>query len=171
MQTLDVISVNIWQILVSLLNLVVLFLLFRRFLFRPVLKVLDERKADIDSDYDKAREAREEAENSRKQYESAIGKAEEDAAKIMADAAKNAERRGNELISEAREKAGEIRKQAENDAVLEKKRAEEDIRREIAQVSEQLASKLLGREVKAQDHQNMIDSFLQEIETDENADK
>ena len=45
MQTLDVISVNIWQILISLANLTILFLLFKKFLFKPVKKVMEKREA------------------------------------------------------------------------------------------------------------------------------
>ena len=48
MQTLDVISVNLWQILASLLNLVLLFLIVKHFFYKPVRKMLDERRATID---------------------------------------------------------------------------------------------------------------------------
>ena len=44
MQTLDVISVNLWQILISLINLFLLFLILKKFLFKPVKKVLDQRQ-------------------------------------------------------------------------------------------------------------------------------
>ena len=42
MQFLDIISVNIWDILISLINLLILFLVFKRFLFKPVQKMLDK---------------------------------------------------------------------------------------------------------------------------------
>ena len=57
----------------------------------------------------------------------------------------------------------EIRKQAEADALLEKKKAEDDIRKEIADVSAQLTEKLLEREIRPEDHRELIDSFLQEL--------
>ena len=58
MQTLDVISVNIWQILISLLNLYILYLIVKRFLFKPVKAVLEERRRELDSQYDAAEEER-----------------------------------------------------------------------------------------------------------------
>ena len=48
MQSLDVISVNIWQILISLCNLVILFLILKKFLFKPVQKVTQTRRAELD---------------------------------------------------------------------------------------------------------------------------
>ena len=61
-------------------------------------------------------------------------------------------------------RAQEIRAQAEADAQLERKKAEEDIRREIADVSAQLTEKLLEREIRPEDHRELIDSFLQELD-------
>ena len=53
---------------------------------------------------------------------------------------------------------------AEEDALLEKKKAEEDMKREIADISAQLTGKLLEREMKPEDHRELIDSFLQELD-------
>lgn len=47
---LQVVSVNIWQILISLANLLLLFLILKKFLYKPVKKVLDARKAAIDEE-------------------------------------------------------------------------------------------------------------------------
>ena len=78
-----------------------------------------------------------------------------------------AEHRSNEIVAEAREKATELRRQAEADAILERKKAEDDMKREIADVSAQLTGKLLQREINEEDHRALIDSFLQEIKTDD----
>ena len=47
-QSLDVISVNLWDILISLANLLILFILVKKFLFKPVKKVLEKRQSEID---------------------------------------------------------------------------------------------------------------------------
>ena len=59
MFNLDVISVNIWQILASLANLLILTWILKRFLFKPVKKMLDTRRAAIDADYAQAAAAKE----------------------------------------------------------------------------------------------------------------
>ena len=165
MQNLSVISVNIWDILISLCNLMILTWAVKKFLFKRVQKVMADRKAAIDADYAQAKEAREQAEEDRKNYAAAMAAADQTANQIIAEAGRAAEHRGNEIVAEARDKANDIRRQAEADAQLERKKAEKDIKREIADVSAQLTGKLLGREINEDDHRKLIDSFLQEIDS------
>jgi len=168
MQNLDVISVNIWAILASLANLLILTLIVKKFLYKPVKKIMDTRRNAIDSDYARAAEARAEAEEDRKNYAAAMAAAEQTSGQIIADATRVAEHRSGEIVAEARQRATELRRQAEADAVLERKKAEDDMKREIADVSAQLTGKLLQREINEEDHRKLIDSFLQEIGTDDN---
>jgi F-type H+-transporting ATPase subunit b len=168
MQNLDVISVNIWAILASLANLALLTWIVKKFLFKPVQKVLESRRAAIDEDYDRAKTAREEAEESRRNYDAAMAAAKQTTDHMISEAARAAERRGNDIVAEARERATEIRRQAETDAELERKKAAEDMKREIADVSTRLTGKLLEREINEEDHRKLIDSFLQEIDHDDN---
>ena len=130
-------------------------------------KIMDARRAAIDADYEQAAAARAEAEENRLNYEAAMAAAEQTSGQIIADATRMAEHRSNEIVAEAREKATELRRQAEADAILERKKAEDDIKREIADVSTQLTGKLLQREINEEDHRALIDSFLQEIATDD----
>jgi F-type H+-transporting ATPase subunit b len=82
---------------------------------------------------------------------------------IIAEASRTAEYRSNEIVAEARQKATDIRRQAEADAVLERKKAEDDMKREIVDVSAQLTGKLLQREINEEDHKKLIDSFLSDL--------
>lgn len=164
MQNLSVISVNIWQILISLVNLLLLTLIVKRFLFKPVKKVMDTRRAAIDEDYAQAKAAREEAEESRRNYEAVMAAAKQSGDQIIAEATRTAEYRSNEIVNEAREKATELRRQAEADAKLERRKAEDDMRREIADVSTQLTGKLLRREINEEDHRALIDDFLKDLD-------
>jgi F-type H+-transporting ATPase subunit b len=166
MFNLDVISVNIWAILASLANLLILTWILKRFLFKPVKKMLDARRAAIDADYAQAAAAKAEAEEDRLNYEAAMAAARQTSDQIISEATRMAEHRGNEIVSEAREKATDIRRQAEADAMLERKKAEDDMKREIADVSARLTGKLLQREINEEDHRALIDSFLQEIGTE-----
>ena len=164
MQNLSVISVNIWQILISMVNLLILTLIIKKFLYKPVKKIMDARRAAIDEDYAQAKTAREEAEQTRQNYEEAMAAAKMTGDQIIADANRTAEFRSNEIVAEARERASEIRRQAEADAVLERKKAEDEMKHEIANVSAQLTGKLLQREINEEDHRNLIDSFLSDLD-------
>ncbi|MBQ3557544.1 MAG: F0F1 ATP synthase subunit B [Oscillospiraceae bacterium] len=163
MQTLDVISVNLWQIVISLLNLVLLFLLVKKFLFKPVMKVLEQRQKQIDDRYAEADEARTEAQESRRTWEEKLAGAEAEADTILQTATENARRRGDKLVAEARDEADSIVRMARNEAQLERQKAAAGIKQEIVEVSGALAEKLLEREINRQDHRALIDSFIEEI--------
>jgi F-type H+-transporting ATPase subunit b len=164
MQNLDVISVNIWAILASLANLLILSLIVKKFLYKPVKKILNTRRAAIDDDYAQAKKAREEAEENRQNYEAAMAAAKQTGDQLIAEATRTAEYRSNEIVTEAKERATEIRRQAEADAVLERKKAEDEMKREIADVSTQLTGKLLHREINEEDHRALIDDFLKDLD-------
>ena len=61
MQSLEVISVNLWAMLISLANLAILYWILKKFLFKPVKKMIDERQKEIDDLYADAGAAKEQA--------------------------------------------------------------------------------------------------------------
>ena len=105
-----------------------------------------------------------EAEENRRNYEEAMAAAKMTGDQIIADANRTAEFRSSEIVAEARERAAEIRRQAETDAILERKKAEDEMKHEIANVSAQLTGKLLQREINEEDHRELIDSFLKDLD-------
>lgn len=163
MQTLDVISVNIWQILISLINLVLLFLIMKKFLFGPIKKIMEKRDNEINERYISAKEAEDTALESKKEWEEKLSGASKDADNILKNATEQAKYRGDVLISEAKEKAESIIRMAQNEAELERKKATDGIKREIVEVSGKLAEKMLEREINNDDHRGLIDSFIEEI--------
>lgn len=160
MQSLDVISVNIWQIVISLCNLLIIFLIVKKFLFGPARKVIAERQSKIDSDYEKAKQAAEEAEASRKEWEKTLAGANAQADEIIKTAQTNAHRRGDAMLALAKTKAENIVNKAKEDAEREHRKAQAQIRHEIADVSVLLTEKMLGREINSDDHRELIDSFI-----------
>ena len=163
MQTLDIISVNVWQILISLVNLLLLFLIIKKFLFKPVMTVLEKRKQEIDGQYAEANAAVDEANLSKKQWEEKLAAAEDEAEAIIQTAAENAKYRGDKLIEDAQKRAESIVRVAESEAELERKKATDSIKQEIVEVSGALAEKLLERELNREDHKAIIESFIEEI--------
>lgn len=164
LQSLDVISVNLWHMLISLANLVLLFLILKRFLFRPVQAAFDKRQTDLEHRYAAADEAREQALQNRAQWERTLTQAEEQAAEILEGATRQANQQANTLLADAREQALGITQRAKNEATRIQKQAEEDIKREIVESSAALTAKLLEREVTPDDHRTMIQDFLKELE-------
>ena len=160
---MSIISVNIWQILISLANLVILFLILKKFLYKPVQKMLDERRAQIDSDYADAESAKQSAESKDAELTERLANAKAEAEGIVKEAADIAKARGDKIVEDARATADGIIRQAEEDAELERKRVGETIKEQIVDVSTALAEKMLEREVNADDHKALIDYFIDKI--------
>ena len=163
MQTLDVISVNIWQILISLCNLLLLFWLFKRFLFKPVKNVLAKRQAELDASYERANMANAEAEKNKRSWEEKLATAEDEAHTILQNATEHARRRSDQIIEDAEVRAEGMIRLAKQEAELERKKAEDGMKREIVEVSTALSEKLLAREINTKDHRSLIDSFIEDI--------
>ena len=167
MQALDVISFNLWQTIISLLNLLIIFLLAKKFLYDPIKKVLVSRQEEIDKRYSDADLALETAMQDKKTYEEMLSDAQDKADSLISSAVNMASAREQEIISEAKRKADGILRKAENDAQLELLKAQDSIKQEIIGVSTVLTEKLLEREIKTDDHQKLIDSFIENIGNDD----
>ena len=168
MPTLDIISVNLWQILISLLNLCLLFLILKRFLFKPVKAVFAKRGEELDSRYAEAEKAAATAEESKREWERRLCAAKTEANDIVQAAAEKAKLRGEKIVKDAEAEAEALLRAAKTEAEQERRKATEAIKREIVEVSEALTEKILEREINEADHRNLIDSFLSNV-GDENA--
>ena len=100
-QTLDIISVNIWQILISLINLLIMYLILKKFLFGPVQKIIATRKQQVEDIYTEAQEKRDSAETMRHQYEEKLATARDEADGIVRTAQQTAQRRSDAIVAEA----------------------------------------------------------------------
>ena len=166
MGNLQIVSFNLWQVLISLANLTLLYLGLKKFLYNPVKAVLEGRKESIAKSYAEAEEARDSANAARDEYAAKLATAHTTADEIIHDATVTANRRGDKIVSEAREKAEEIVRQGELEAAMEKKKAMESIRRDITDVSAAMTEQLLKREMKDSDHRSMIYEFLKGVGED-----
>ncbi len=168
MQNLDVISVNLWQILISLANLLIMFLIIKKFLYKPVKATLAKRQSELDERYQSAEAAEQEARRHKADWESKMADAQSQADRMVDQATEQAKFRSDAMIEEARQKAEALVQMAQTQAQLERRKAQDGIKREIVEVSGLLTEKMLEREINAEDHRRLIDSFIDQIgESDE----
>ena len=164
MNTLDIISVNIWQIVISLCNLTILFLLLKKFLFKPVKRTLEKRRQQVDDLYGSAETAKAEAESAKEEYTAKLDRADESARKIVSDATRRANERAEEIVDEAKSEADRLRRRADEEIAQEKKKALNEIKNDISDISVEIAEKVVGREIREEDHREMIDAFIRDLE-------
>ena len=163
MQSLEIISVNIWSILVSLANLLIMFLILKRFLFKPVQKMMAARKQQVDQIYQDAKENRDSAINMKQEYEARLATAREEADGLVRNAVQTAQRKGDAIVPEANSQASHLKQKAEQEIAQEKKQMLQDVRGEISDIAVSIASKVVEREVKKQDYDGFVDEFIKNV--------
>lgn len=171
MQTLDVISVNLWQVLISLCNLVIIFLIVKRFLYRPVKKMLASRQQELDAQYDAAKKERQDAAADRAHWQEKLQTAQTQAQELLQRASTMADRRGEDIVNDAKVKARDIIQQAETEAELQRRKVRAQIRHDVIEVSAAMTEKMLQRELTQTDQAALIDSFIAELEQEQTDDE
>lgn len=162
-QTLDVISVNLWQILISLANLVILYLILKRFLFKPVHKFLSDRKQEVENIYGEAEEAREQARHDKTVYEDKLAAADSEAREVVRTAMTKANEMSDEILADTGREVARMKARAEADIAQERKRAANALKDDVADLSMEIAEKVIGREIGEDDHRALIDDCIKEL--------
>ena len=157
------IGINFWTALFVLLNTTVLYLVLRKFLFVPVMKIIETRQQEIDTLYTQAGSAREEAEKLQSEYEEKLSQATATSERLVKEATVRAQSREEEIIREANARADAIRTKASADIAQEKKKAINEAKDEISVIALAIAGKVVGRELDAEDQSKLVDSFIEEL--------
>ena len=157
------IGFNPWTALFTLLNLVLTFLILKKFLFKPVNKMIDDRQNEIDALYADAAGAKTEAETLRADYIRKLAEAKDSSAKILSDATRVANLRGEEILRQARADADALREKAGVDIELERKKALNDVKGDISRIALDIAEKVMERELDEKDQERLIEGFLRDM--------
>ena len=163
MQSLDIISVNIWQIIISLANLLIMFLILKRFLFKPVQKLFETRKKQVETMYAEADQTRSEADSMKQEYETRLASARDEADSLVRNAVQTAQKRSDDIVAEAHSQASHLKQKAEEEIAKEKQQMLQDVRGEISDIAVSIASKVVEREINPQDHQDFVDDFIRNV--------
>ena len=157
------ITLDGWTFLAQICNLMIQLVIFKKLLLNPVKKVIAERKAKADSQIADAEKLRTEAEAMKAEYEQNLQNARTEANQIVAAAQKTAAARSEELLGEARAQVAALKQKAEADIAQERKKAVNEVKDEIGGMAMEIASKVVEREIKEADHQDLIDEFIKNV--------
>lgn len=163
--TLSLVSIDTGTIIFTLINALIIFLIFKFFLFKPVGKVLDKRKEMAAAAIKDAEEAKAKAEAAEKEYNDRLANAKEQAAEIVKQATVRAQKREEEIINEANQKAADIRAKAEENIERDKQRALNEVKDQISELVVLAAGKVVEKEISASDNEEIISKFLSEVGT------
>lgn len=143
------------------ISFLLLMLLIKKFAWGPITKMLDERAQKIANDIDGAEHAKHEADDLAKQRVAELTSAKAEAALIIKKAKDNAEHSADSIILEAKREAQNYREKAEKELAIEREQIIESARREVADLSVQIATKILKKELNKDTHEELINSYIE----------
>lgn len=153
---------NIWTIAFSVINILILFLFLKKFLFGRVQGILDARAAMVQADLDKAKAAAQEAEQFRQQSEEALNAAKEEAGAMIAHARTAAKEQGAQITQRAQQEANQLLKNAQQEIALERQNTLAGARQEIADLALSAAAKIVEGQMNDAENRSIVDAFLSE---------
>lgn len=145
----------------------VLFLLFAGilgfFVWPKVLKALQDREQKLEGDLVGAERARKDAELALSEYKAKIAEAQQEAAKVVNEARQAAEQVAAKVKADAEQQALQLRERNLAEIASAKEQALSEIYGQTAELSTQIASRILKREINAQDQQQLVTDSLAEL--------
>ena len=150
--------------LVGQLLAFILFVWFcMKYVWPPMLKILEEREKEIADGLNAASEGRRELEEANARKEEILGEAKKEAADLVSQASQRANQLVEEAKTSAQEEAEKIKVSAQNDIEQSAKRAREELRSEVATLAVAGAEKILNSEIDEKKNSELIDELTKEL--------
>jgi F-type H+-transporting ATPase subunit b len=156
-------AIYVGDIVYQLVAFLILMLLLRKYAFGPLMKIMKDREQHISNEIDASEKSRKEAEAYLTKQAEELKKARVEAQSIIEAARKQSEQQGEEILVAARNEATRLKDAAVSEIELEKERAIETLRSEVATLSVKIASKVIAKELDEQNQAKLINDYLQEV--------
>jgi F-type H+-transporting ATPase subunit b len=159
----DAFGVDVLKLGFQIVNFLILLFLLNRFLFRPVLRRIDERNNQLSKGLEDATAAARDRELARAEREAALAEARREAEAMVQRAAKAAEATSAEILAKAKADAEQVTARAREEIAAEKEKAVAEIRAEVASLALDAAAKLVGTQMDAPTQRRLVEEFLAEV--------
>ena len=154
------ISIDFWNIGFTVINLLILFVAFRIFFFKPIRKIIEQRQAEVDAMYNEVTDKQNEANSLKLEYEEKVMIAETEKKQILSEARKSADGEYQHIVTDAKHEANRIHRDAVAAAEHEKEEIIGSARKEIAQMVVEATTKVVGSIAAAKIDSELYDKFL-----------
>ena len=156
-------GLNYKLIIAQAVNFGLLLLILQRLAYKPLLKMLKDRSDKIEKSLKQAKKIEEELKNTEETKLVEIKKAKQEAGIIIKEAYETAEKRSQESIENTKIKAQEILDKTKKEIISEKERSVEEAKKEIADVSIQIAEKIISGKIDKNEQKDLIDDVLKKV--------
>ena len=152
-----------FTLILQIISFLILLGLLTKFLYKPLSRYLDERAQDIKDMLENTQRSEEQAKTYAEKTEKTLGLAKEEALKIKDEARRLSDSERRRIVDEARGEALSLVEEARRQLGRERESVMKEIRADIADISVDIARRILGREISKQDHNRLIEESIAEI--------
>ena len=151
-----------FNLLWTVFNLIIFFVLMRLFLFKPIKKAIEGRRAMLDGQFKQAEDTVNEANEKLADYEERIKNVDLEAQGIISDARGKAKVEYNRILEKANDDVAKLKQDARRQIEQETENARRDVKEEIARLAMETAEKVVGESVSAKTDADIYNEFLSE---------
>jgi len=163
MEIFEKLGLDYKLIIAQIVNFVLLLVILQRLAYKPVLKMLKDRTEKIEKSLKQAKKIEEELKNTEETKLSEIKKAKEEAQEIIKGAYETSEKRSQESIERTKTKTQEIVEKAKQEIRAEKENSVQEAKKEITDISIQIAGKIIGENIDKNKQKDLVDDVLKKV--------
>lgn len=156
-------QIDFKTVIMTIINFIVLLLILKHFFWKKIGSAIDERQKDIVDTLDSADMKFKEGEEYSRTNKALLDGAKEEGKKITEARKRQADKIYDEILESAREEASAIRKRAENDIAREMDKAKFEIKEQVIELALVVSQKALDKKLDEAEHRRLIDSFIDEV--------
>jgi F-type H+-transporting ATPase subunit b len=162
---LSLLDVNPGLVIWTTVTFLVVFAVLKIFAWKPITTALDSRAEKVHADIERAEAVKKDAEKRLEEYIAKLDGLKEEGYSILTESKRDAERLRDEILSSAKKEADAIKERGLRDVKLAVDQALDQIHREIANLSVEIAGKILGKTLTAKDHQELISDSISKLKS------
>ena len=158
------ISLEWQQILTHIVGFVIALFILKKYAWGPLLKMIDERREKIQSDFDKAEDERKKAEELRTDYEARMKEAEAEARTRIQESIREGQDVAAEIKENARKEAQEVIERAKEELSRDVDKAKVQLKLDIVKMTLSATERMINEKLDEAKHRELIEGFIDDVE-------
>ncbi|MCW5932966.1 MAG: F0F1 ATP synthase subunit B [Fimbriimonadia bacterium] len=163
-QILHQLGVDFQIVIIQIVGFLLLLMLLRKFLWGPAQAMLEQRRADISSTYDKLEEDKRQMEQLRSEYEQRLAQIESEARTKIQEALSEANAMREQITNDARRQGEELVARAQEQANLEREKALTELQTYVTDLTLAATERVLGENMNNERQRKLIQEFIENAE-------
>jgi F-type H+-transporting ATPase subunit b len=159
----DILNIDPRVLIVQILGFVLLLIVFKLFLFKPIMGILEARQKEIEGRYQDAEAQRTAAQELRSEYEQHLANVQEEMRAKIAQALKDGQTMRDEIIADSHAKADSILTRAQEEIAREKEKALAELKSTVAGLAVDAAGKLIRAKLDDAKHRELVGRFIEDL--------